>query len=235
MKIRLSKDRFLLIHFFNQYFLMKKLISTILLYIWSFLSYGEEDPNQLYILSRPEKNVNDTEIEIESPFARENLLVVFDNEKSFNFSVQAGYGNIFTSSSFMNGTYLGLFIQYENGKFNHFLSFQAGIRGNIYFADNFGIGDRIYILDTGICTGFPIIVQFTLFETGLSKTEKKLNLFAGINPQLFEIYNPLFILNIAGGISYLFYKSYYLTAGYEHSLNRGFAVNEVNVGFGYKF
>ncbi len=214
---------------------MKKLVTIILLCTWSLLSYGAEDPNQLYILSGDENTMDDTEIEIESPFAQENLLVVFDNQKRFQLSAQFGYGNIFTSDSFMNGAYLGFFVQYEDREFSNLISFQAGLRGNIYFDDYFEMDDYIYTLETGICINFPVTVQFKLFETGISGRIKRLDLFAGVNPQIFEIYNPAFIFNVAAGISYTFYSSYYLTASYEHSLNQDFTVNEVNAGFGYKF
>ena len=135
----------------------------------------------------------------------------------------------------MNGAYLGCFIQYENKKFSNCLSFRTGIRGNVYFSDYFEINDFLYTLNTGICINFPTIVQFKIFDSGLSNSEKKVDLFLGINPQIFEIYSPLFILNAVGGISYTFYNSYYIMASYEHSINQRFAVNEINVGFGYKF
>jgi hypothetical protein len=214
---------------------MKKLVTIILLCTWNFLSYSGEDPNHLFIQTRPENNKDDTELEIENPFAQENLLIVFDNENVFSITEQFGYGNIFTRSSFMHGAYLGCFVQYENKKFSDFISFRTGLRIDIYFADYFEINDFTYTLKSGICANFPTIVLFNLLDSGLSKMEKKVDLFVGLNPKIFEIHNPLFILNATGGIRYTFYKSFYLMAAYEHSINQRFAVNEVNVGIGFKF
>jgi len=215
---------------------MKKLAIIILLCAWNFLLYGSEDPNHLYILTESENdNTNKTEVEIENPFAQENLLIVFDNERVFRVSEQLGYGNIFTRSSFMHGAYLGCFVEYENKKFSDFISFRTGLRIDIYLSDYFEINDFTYTLKSGICANFPTIVQFRLFDSGLSNMEKKIDLFVGLNPKIFEIYNPLFILNAVGGIRYTFHQSFYLMAGYEHSLNQKFAANEVNIGIGYKF
>jgi len=206
---------------------MKKTILIMLLCLHNFIVVKGEDGSSIY-----NDNTDKTEIEIKNPPFQESTSISIDNESIFQFSTQFGYGNIFTSSSFMNGVFLGFFINWHDNDFSTIISFQTGLRGNIYFSSNFKIG-AIYHLKTGLCLNLPTTARFKLWESDVS--ERRFDFVAGVNPNLFELSSPLFLINGVIGFTYQFNDIYYAHASYEHSFNQRFRVNEVNVGLGYRF